>query len=66
MLRDEIKQVEEIALIAAKTASIMAYNEIMAKIAALGKRIDKLELAKNEPEPEPVIASKKSGKKENE
>jgi len=61
MLRDEIKQVEEIALIAAKTASIMAYNEIMAKIAALGKRIDKLELAKYEPESEPVT---KKGKKE--
>jgi hypothetical protein len=61
MLKEEIKLVQEIALIASKTATMTAMNDVMAKIVALGKRIDKLELAKYEPESEPVT---KKGKKE--
>ena len=60
MLHEEIKQVQEIALIAAKTATMTAMIEVMAKIAAIEKRIEKLEPDKPEP------ASKKAVKKETE
>jgi len=58
MLKDEIKQVQEIAMTAAKTASLVAYDKIMEKIAAIEKRLTILEKM--------PIAPTKQGKKETE
>jgi len=58
MLREEIKQVQEIAITAAKTASLVAYEKIMDKIEAIEKRLTILEKT--------PIAPTKQGKKETE
>ena len=59
MLREEIKQVQEIAMIAAKTASMTVLESLTQKIAALESRIVNLESIKIEPEPAPKKAAKK-------
>lgn len=56
MLKDEIKQVQEIALTAAKTASLIAFEKVMDKITAIEKRLTILEKT--------PIAPTKQGKKE--
>jgi len=43
MLRDEIKQVQDIAMTAAKTASLVAYEKIMERIAEIENRLTILE-----------------------
>jgi len=53
---DEIKEVQEIAMTAAKTASIVAYKEVVDKITAVEKRLAALEKT--------IIAPTKQGKKE--
>jgi hypothetical protein len=54
---DEIKEVQEIAMISAKTASLVAYNKIMEKISAIEKRLTELEKPSQ-------VAPTKQGKKE--
>lgn len=58
MLKDEIKQVQDIAMTAAKTASMIAYNQVMDKLTAIEKRLTILEKT--------PIAPTKQGKKETE
>jgi len=56
MLKDEIKQVQDIALTAAKTASLIAYDKIMDKLTAIEKRLAILEKTpKAEPKKEQTI-----------
>ena len=55
---DEIKEVQDIALIASKTASVIAYNKIMDKISALEARLTEIE--------KQYVAPTKQGKKETE
>jgi len=55
---DEIKEVQEIALTAAKTATVLAYSQLMDKIGALDKRLTEIE--------KQYVAPTKQGKKEKE
>jgi hypothetical protein len=54
--QDEIKEVQEIALIAAKTASTIAYSQVIEKIALVEARLKEIE--------KQYVAPTKQGKKE--
>lgn len=62
MLKDEIKQVQEIAMTAAKTASLVAYDKIMDKITTIEKRLTIIEKTlKAEPKKEQTLSVPPNG-----